>query len=268
MPSFDSVIADVFERRAERRLEVEQERELLAAAQLGDEDAKLAIIYAYATSLRNGVASYTRAMSAAGESGDLEDVRQSAVMGLLEAINAFDPSKHVRLAAIVSKYVANAVSAHSQDASGFSIPERTMKRFFGILRKADGNVFEAAKLAPAHEMTTETFLSILSAVRNVDGLEALTEGGDDSLGGYGREIQVHALNGDAAADAEDAVLVEVAFSAVDDLERKVCRLSYGFDDYDPVPDVEVAHRLGLSRPKAQRVRAGALGKMRQALGVA
>lgn len=268
MPSFDSVIADIFDRRAERRLEVEEERMLLAAAQLGDEDAKISLLYAYATALRNGVASYTRAMSAAGESGDLEDVRQSAVMGALEAIQAFDASKHVRLAAIVSKYVANAVSAHSQEASGFSIPERTMKRFFGILRLADGNVFEAARLAPEHEMTQETFLAVLSAVRNVDGLEALTDGGDDATGGFGREIQVFALNGDAVADAEDAVLVEAAFAAVDDLERSVCRLSYGFDDYRALPDIEVAERLGLSRPKTQRVRAGALGKMRQALGVA
>ena len=266
MPSFDSVIADIFDRRAEKRVSVEEERELLAAAQLGDEDAKLAIFYAYAAALRNGVKWYTRAQPTVPQAPDLDDVRQSAVLGLLEAIQNFDPAKHDRLAAIAAQYITNAVSVHSQAASGFTIPERTMKRFFGILRKADGNIYEATRIAPQHEMTAETFLSILSAVRNVDGLEALQEGGDDSVGP--REIEARSIFGDPAADAEDAVLVELAFSAVDDLEEAICRLSYGFADYEPIPDVEVAHRLGLSRPKTQRVRAGALGKMRQALGVA
>ncbi|WP_050053685.1 sigma factor [Pseudarthrobacter siccitolerans] len=267
MLSFDSVIADIFDRRAEKRVSLEEERELLAAAQAGNEDAKISLFYAYAAALRNGVKWYTRAQSSVPQAADLDDVRQAVVMGLLEAIQAFDPEKHDRLAAIAAKYITNAVSVQSQDASGFSIPERTMKRFFGILRKADGNVFEAARIAPEHEMTAETFLSVLSAVRNVEGLEALTDGGEDSTGAP-REIEARSIFGDPAADAEDAVLVELAFSAVDDLEGAVCRLSYGFADYEPLPDVEVAHRLGLSRPKTQRVRAGALGKMRQALGVA
>lgn len=267
MPSFDSVIADIFDRRAEKRLSLEEERVTLAAAQLGDEDAKIAIFYAYAAALRNGVKWYTRAQSSVPQAADLDDVRQSAVMGLLEAIQKFDPEKYNRLAAIAAQHITSAVSHLSQDASGFSVPETSMKRFFKILRAADGNVFEATRLAPTMEMRTETFLAILSAIRNVEGLEALTDGTDDGLAA-GREVEVRSLFADNVAEAEDAVLVELAFDAVDDLERTVCRLSYGFDDYEPIPDVEVAHRLGLSRPKTQRVRAGALGKMRQALGVA
>ncbi len=266
MPSFDSVITEIFDRRAEKRFTVEEERELLQAAQSGDEAAKIEILFAYAPALRNGLTWFTRAQASAPQAADLDDVRQSAVMGLLEAIVAFQPDTHNRLAAIASKYITNAVSVHSQDASGFTIPERTMKRFFGILRLAEGNVGEAVKLAPQHEMKAETFLAVLQAVRNVDGLEALQGDGDSS--GSGHEVACSSIFGDSVADAEDAVLVEVAFSAVDDLETDVCRLSYGFADYDPVSDAEVGHRLGLSRAKAQRVRAGALGKMRQALGVA
>lgn len=268
MPSFNSVIADIFDRRAEKRFSLEEERELLAAAQLGDEAAKIDLFYAYAPALRNSLKGFVRAQTAGAQASDLEDVRQSAVMGLLEAIQKFDPATHDRLAAIAAGHIKNAVAAHAQDASGFTIPDTSMKRFFRILRDANGDTEAAALLAPSREMKSETFLAILSAIRNVDGLEAIQDDGVGESTGQGREIQVRSLFGDPAADAEDAVLVDLAFMAVDDLERTVCRLSYGFEDYEPVPDAEVGHRLGLSRPKTQRVRAGALGKMRQALGVA
>lgn len=267
MPSFDTVISDIFDRRAEQRFTLEEERALIAAAQLGDEDAKISLFYAYAPALRNGLKWFTRAQASAPQPSDLDDVRQSAIMGLLEAIQAFQPDTHDRLAAIASKHIANAVSAHSQGASAFAIPERTMKRFFSILRQADGNVFDAARIAPEQEMKTETFLAILSAVRNVDGLEALQDG-SDSASGAGYELDARSLWDDGSSAAEDAILVEMAFDAVDDLEADVCRLSYGFSDYEPVPDIEIGHRLGFSRAKAQRIRAGALGKMRDALGVA
>jgi DNA-directed RNA polymerase specialized sigma subunit len=267
MLTFDSVLTEIFDRRAEKRLTVEEERATIAEAQAGNEDAKIALFYAYAAALRNGLKWYTRALPTVPQAGDLDDVRQSAVMGLLEAIAAFRPDVHTRLAALASGYITNAVSVHSQAASGFSVPERTMKRFFGILRQAEGNVDEAIKIAPSHKMTVETFLAVLSAVRNVDGLEEL-QGASEDGSGSGREVEARSIFGDTVADAEDAVLVEVAFSAVDDLEGDVCRFSYGFNDYDPVPDAEIADRLGFSRAKAQRVRAGALGKMRLALGVA
>lgn len=81
-------------------------------------------------------------------------------------------------------------------------------------------------------------------------------------------IEASVCGPDSHDDVEDRLLVEAAFAAVDDLEEEVCRLAYGFSDYDPIPDSEVGYGLGLSRPKVQRVRASALGKMRDAAGVA
>ena len=48
----------------------------------------------------------------------------------------------------------------------------------------------------------------------------------------------------------------------------VCRLAYGFEDRDPISDVEIAEELGGSRATTQRTRTRALDKMRFALGVA
>lgn len=268
MSSFQSVLTDIFDRSGERRYaDVQEERDAIALAKRGDQDATVGLMYAYAATLRNAVSG---SASSSDRSDLVEDLRQESVVGLLKAIEAFDPDVHHRLAAIVSQYVADAVSAAAALTSGFAVPERTLKRFFSILRKAQGNIYDAAALAPQHEMTTETFLAVLGSVRNVDSYSAADsgreEGSDDLLSVWDSAAP---LVGKARTDSEiveDAVLVKAAFRAVDDLEADVVALAYGFADYDPQPDAETAIRLGLSRPKVQRVRTAALGKMRLALG--
>lgn len=266
--NYSSVLFSVFNTRDEARLTVEEEREALALAQAGDENAKLRVILAYAAALRSGVTQYARAVAGSPTRVEPEDARQEVVLGLLEAIENFDPERHERLAAIVSGYIAKAITRLAPTASGFSIPARTLTRFFGILRKANGDAAEGERLAPDNAMTAETFRAVLDAVRNVSALEAVQDDGRGEFTGNGQEVQFRPISGDSADDVEDRVLVEAAFSSVDGLEEEVVRLAYGFADFDPLGDEEVGERLGFSRAKSQRTRSSALGKMRVALGVA
>jgi DNA-directed RNA polymerase specialized sigma subunit len=270
MTAFDRVLTDIFDRRADKgRLPLAEERAAIAEAKAGDGDALVKLMYAYAYSLRTAVAWYTRALPTVEQRTGAEDARMEAVSGFMEAIHAFDPDKYDRLAAIAYKKIEEAVASSAWTVTGFTVPTRSLTRFFGILRQADGNVYEAASIAPQFDMKRETFLAILSAVRDVDGLDSLQPVGEDDGASY--ELQAEAISGvvrTAEEVVEDAILVEAAFAAVDDLETDVVRLAYGFADYDPQPDAEIGHRLGLSRPKTQRVRSSALGKMRTALGVA
>ncbi|UYL87648.1 DNA binding protein [Arthrobacter phage VResidence] len=271
--SFSKVLADIFDRNIEHRFDtVEAERDAIAAAKKGDEEATVALMYAYAHTLRSGVRWYTHALPSVAKGGDLEDVRSNAVMGLMAAIQAFDLDAdiHDRLAAIAKQHVYETVAAHAPTAvAAFTIPQRTMSRFFSILREAEGNVYEAAALAPKYSMKRETFLAVLSAVRNVESYDAAEANDDEGRSGdfLGTE-NVRPIWDNSAAE-EDELLVAAAFDAVDDVEERVCRLAYGFETYgDPVPDVEIAHELGMTRPTVQRRRSGALNKMRSALAVA
>lgn len=255
---------EIFARSAAFTFESEDaEREAIAAAKAGDNAATDKLLRAYAPVLRSAVGQYINDSATAAYDGD--EVRSTALLGFAQAIHDFDPEIHTRLSAIVRKTVIRTLSNEFMTTSSFSVPARTLQRFYGILRAAEGNVFEATALAPKFDMSKETFLAVLHAVRNVDSLDGAPA--DDE--GHTEAIE-HArpLWDGSATDAEDAVLVATAFGAVDDLEADVCRLSYGFTDYEPVPDAEIGHRLGLSRQKTQRTRSGALGKMRVALGVA
>lgn len=262
-----NLISDIFDRGAEAPLDLLTERLTVAASQAGDSAATERLVLAYASALRNGVSIFVRALPTPLQGADLEDVRQNAIVGFLEAVRAFDLEKHDRLAAIAPAYIRKEVAASAASATGFSIPARTLNRVFGILRAANGNVFEAAALAPSYEMKTETFLAAIDALRNVTSFDSLSGSGDDDTA-TGPEVNATPLWDGQHADAEDRILVEAAFRAMDTLERDVTRLAYGFSEFDPVPDAEIGHRLGFSRPKVQRTRAGALAKARTALGVA
>ncbi len=231
-----------------------EEVAVIERAKAGEEAATLALFGAYVALLRAAVGRYTKTLSR-------DDARQAAVEGLLTAVGAFDPAKSDRLASLLRQHVDSALaSAAGQSTAGFTVPERTLKRFFGILARADGNVTQAAVMAPEFDMATETFYGVLAAVNASGSLEAEVE-----TRGFDAPVEpVYAER--QFADAEDKLLVSKAFSAVDDLERDVCRLAYGFADYDPQPDAEVGFRLGMGRVKTLRIRQGALKKMASALG--
>jgi DNA-directed RNA polymerase specialized sigma subunit len=273
MPNFDQALCDIFDRRVTTgTLPLKKEREAIRAAKCGDDEATLKLLYAYACALRKVSGMYRHAGGAwacgPGDSGPAGDRRMAAVEGFLEALYAFDLGGiHSRLAATVEAYIANSISSAASAPAAMNVPDRTLKRFYSILRKADGDPVKGAALAPRYCMTTETFMSVLTALRST---ESLDDPSDDAGGAAGDPVrlEVPVCGPDYYEDVENKLLVETAFAAVDSLEAGVCRLAYGFSDDGPLPDSEVGHRLGLSRPKVQRMRTSALGKMRSAVGIA
>jgi RNA polymerase sigma factor (sigma-70 family) len=241
-----------------------EEIDTIARAQAGDETATETLLLAYGPAIRSAI-SNVAGLTGGDAPVDLDDVRMTAIEGALTAIRAHDPEKGARLAGTIRQYVADALSEEfAASRPALQVPSRTLSRFFGILREADGDVETARGLAGERGMRETTFDLILAAARP-GSIEALRDpNGDGDL----RDLVAEPVyTTSPVVDVEDAILVDLAFRAVDDEEERICRLSYGFTEYDPQPDAEIAHRMGLTRPTVQRKRGKALGKMRKALGV-
>ncbi|MGZ0151848.1 hypothetical protein ACXJJ3_32650 [Kribbella sp. WER1] len=244
----------------------------ILAAQAGDQSAMELLLRAYGPVLRAVVAEVNGGLreGAIGRFSDYgasavspDDLQQAAVEAVLGLIRVHDVSTSPRISGRVRDYITDAVVRESHGKSAFQIPKRTLTRYFGIIRACEGDVREAYRRAPEFSLAQETFLSILEAI----GAESLSAREDeDSRDGEERAASP-VFSSSPISDAEDAILVDVAFRAVDDDEERICRLSYGFTEYDPQPDAEIAHRMDLTRPTVQRKRAKALAKMRKALGV-
>ena len=275
MSNLHAVLSAIFESGAsEPILDAADERLAIELAKHSDAAALERLLLAYAPLIRKLVGTHRHAGGARTATGmsphDLDDLRGAALLGFMEAIHAFDPEQHLRLAAVAGGHLADALRATgSAPASALSIGPRTLKRFFGIVREAGGDMVAAVELAPAREMTKDTFRAIVSALRDGESYNALAV--DESADGRVQEIEASPFqysDAEPIRDVEDAILAQAALRAVDPLEEKVCRLAYGFEDCDPISDAEIADELTMSRATTQRTRTRALDKMRSALGVA
>ena len=263
MTAFDTVLSDIFEQGAEARLDREEERRQIAAAQVGDEKATIALLYAYAPVLRAWSARYTSRLGA-------EEARSLAIAGLLEAIHAFNLREHSgQLAGIVWQHVSNSLR---ESGTIVSVPEWTRRTYLTILRTAGDDHLAAERLAPSMGMTVETF----RAVR-----EALAASHLDETHGHSidRATPVWVADRDAVRqDVRDLALE--ALAAVDGEARDVVRYAYGFVTGDPMSDEEVRKAIStrdlgedavaagettMSRAKVQRIRKGAIVTMKNSL---
>ncbi|MEU8655282.1 hypothetical protein [Actinoplanes philippinensis] len=247
-----SAFAQIWDTPAKKIEDAAEEAIVIKEAQARSEAAVMRLFGAYVPAIKAAMKTYSAVLS-------VDDLRQAALLGFMETIHRHDGRSERLAGALRQRLMESLSAAVSESAGGLAVPERTMKRFFGILKAANGDAAEGARLAPQHEMREETFLAIFAAVRADDSLDL--------------EIEIH---GDAAffdsipapreiADVEDRILVEAAFRAVDEQERNICRLAYGFAEYDVVPDAEIGHRYGMGRLRVQRSRVRALAKMRKAL---
>lgn len=258
-----AVLSDVFDRRAETaqlpgaftRLTREEEAAAIADVVSGGDAGLVTLLYAYAPALRGAVGRYRATL---GE----DEARSVAIAALVETCHAVKPGDY--LAGVLVQRLTDALSTAAGETYAVSIPARSLKRFLGIVRRADGDFARAALIAPEHAMTRETFYAIADALSAWGSTDEHVGDEDGRV-----EPASHPLWGDADrfGTVEDALMVRAAFEAVDDLETDVVRLRYGFSDYRERSDAEVAMELGLTRPTAQRLRAGALSKMRDRLAV-
>lgn len=272
LPIFDYTDADLSLDEAEeaRLIEIAQGRGP-GASHEHESSAKTRLIEAYGPALRAAVGRYSGtvgngflASDRATQVRSTEDLQSAAIVGILEAIAEHDPERHPRLAGTLVHHLNRALSEEAMPA--FAVPTRTLSRFFGIIRAADGDFRAAEELAPSYAMSRETFRDLLELV-SAQSLDAFVDGSGDGRSPADFPAAQPLFSATPIVDVEDRILVDMAFRAMDDEELRVCELYYGFTEYDPVPDAEIAHRIGASRPAVQRKRMKALSKARKALGV-
>jgi RNA polymerase sigma factor (sigma-70 family) len=227
-------------------------RATMAAAQLGHEQARLRVLTAYSRLMKSRV---RRVVDGTGV--DLDDARQAAVLGVLRAVSEFAASNGGRSDVLVSNKISEELDALVDGRYTLHVPGRTRRRYGFILRAAGGDVRKAAEMAPGMGMTADVFWDCYRAQPPADGtaVEALPE--DD-----------HPAKRDEYAPTENAILARQALAALDDRERAVVELSFGFGGEEPMAEPEVGERLGLSRATVGRIKRSALAKMRPTLGVA
>lgn len=246
------------------RLTLEQEVEAIRDAKAGDPEATEALLRQYGPTIRATV-------NRAKKTLDEDEAQSVALLAFAEVLESHDLEDEdypdARLAPRLTPHLKNRLGEAQAAAESFTIPKRTLTRFFSILRDADGDVEVARASCETKGMSPEVFDAILQARSSGSLSDTLSDDTRDRI-----ETATPIYGSREEEEIEDRLLVEIAFRAVDDEEARIVELAYGFrgtEDYaagDPVPDAAIAPVVGLTRPTVQRRRAGALDKMRKATG--
>jgi RNA polymerase sigma-B factor len=195
----------------------------------------------------------------------LEDLIQVASLGLLKAIDRFDPTRLTAFSSFAVPTILGELKRHFRD-KGWSlrVPRDLQELAFRVERVADDLESELRRAPTADEIAqymgvrTEQVLDAREAAGayravSLDRPRDDADAGDELVDGIGAEDPGYYL-------ADEAATIERLMSVLSDREREVLRLRFAED----LTQSEIGARLGLSQMHISRLIRHAVDQLRQA----
>lgn len=186
-----------------------------------------------------------------------DDLLQVGTIGLIKAVDRFDPSRDRDLAALARPSIEGEIRHHLRDrATAVRVP-RPQRELAARLRTLDDELTAARGRAPA--------LRELAAAAGVDEAEAaaaLRAAQDARPLALDAESARTASARDETEAAEARALLAAGWAALDDRERRMLHLRF----HEDRSQGQIARELGLSQAHVSRLLRAALERLRAEVG--
>jgi RNA polymerase sigma-B factor len=195
-----------------------------------------------------------------------DDLFQVASMGLLKAIDRFDPSMGTAFSTYAVPTIAGEIRRHLRDHTWSVRPPRDVQESsLRVRRAADEFAARHGRVPTAREIAEELEISLESVVEALEGLAARTtlsldrptdadDGAAATLG------QTFGAPDPALARVEDAVTVEHMLADLPPREREILRLRFEED----LTQLEIGRRVGVSQMHVSRILRDVLRELSEA----
>ncbi len=204
---------------------------------------------------------------------ELMDLIEEGNLGLLQAIDKFEPEKGYRFSTYAVYWIEQYIRKYIEEQSGsIKIPSHAwgnLKRWFRAwneLKEANGRDPSLNEMAAELNLTARQVKSImdtLSAAKGVDSLTTLVHEEDETTledlisdDGKGNPHDVFLKN-------ENQNTIKKSMEDLNDRDRQVVIMRYGLDDNEPKTLGEVAEILGLSRERVRQIEERAVNTLRK-----
>lgn len=214
------------------------------------------------------------ARSYAGKGLSLPDLIEEGNLGLLRAVEGFDPSMNTRFSTYASYWIKQAIRrALVNTAKTIRIPvhmvELLAKWHRASLQLQDklGRTPTPEEIARLVGLPKKKLASIQKAIK-VSTLGPQPESSDDnwSMGDMVMDARSKAPDSDLL-EVDDRQHVLALLSKMDPREATVLRMRFGLDDEEPKTLKEIGERLGLTRERVRQIESEALQKLSESIGV-
>jgi RNA polymerase sigma-B factor len=190
----------------------------------------------------------------AGRGEPLDDLVQAGTVGLIKAVDTYDPDRGRDLAALARPAIEGEIRHHLRDGGSGPHVARGDRELGARLRALRTDLTARLRRAPTTaELAAEAGVDRADAERALAAAEPALALGDDDA---------ERLTAAAGTDAAEArVLLEGGWDVLDERERRLLELRYREDRSQS----EIARELGLSQAHVSRLLKAALERLRAAV---
>jgi len=195
----------------------------------------------------------------------LEDIEQVGFLGLIQAIERFDPSLQNEFSTFATPTISGEIRRHFRDRSwAVRVPRRLQENYLRAVRAREQLQGELGREPTVPEIGARIGLDAddvlaaleVSPAQHAISLDARPAGAAEEMPDLGERL---GQEDEALELVELRDLIEQAMAHLTPREREIMVLRF----FDQLPQTEVAKRLGISQMHVSRLQRAALEHMRQ-----
>ena len=195
-----------------------------------------------------------------------DDLFQVGCIGLMKAVNNFDPDKEVRFSTYGVPMIAGEVRRYLRDNSPIRVSRSIRDVAYRVLQCKEAQTLQLGREPTLEEIARELDLASEEVSQALDAVCAPLSLHDPVYSDGGDPLTVMDQVRDTKNTEEgwmEHITLRNAFQSLGDREKQILSLRF----YDGKTQMEVAQTLGISQAQVSRLEKGAIGAMRKSVSI-